>query len=116
MVDQAGRSGNYREASASLMFAYAFAKGAARGYLGREYLERARRAFRGALDSLVTVDPDGTVTLHGTCRGAGLGGNPYRDGSYEYYISEPRRMNDMKGFGPFLRAAIELEQNPAGRE
>jgi unsaturated rhamnogalacturonyl hydrolase len=114
VVDQPGRSGNYREASASLMFAYTFAKGAARGYLGAEYLDRARRAFRGALDSLVTVDADGMVDLHGTCRGAGLGGNPYRDGSFEYYVSEPRRMNDMKGVGPFLRAAIELERSQRG--
>jgi unsaturated rhamnogalacturonyl hydrolase len=117
VVDQAGREGNYREASASLMFAYAFAKGEARGYLDGEYLDRARHAFRGVLDSLVTVEPDGSVNLHETCRGAGLGGNPYRDGSFEYYVSEPRRTNDMKGFGPFLRAAIELERSvDLGRE
>lgn len=116
VVDQAGREGNYREASASLMFAYSFAKGASRGYLDREYLGRARRAFRGVLDSLVTLDPDGSVNLHGTCRGAGLGGTPYRDGSFEYYVSEPRRTNDMKGVGPFLRAAIELERSGAAIE
>jgi unsaturated rhamnogalacturonyl hydrolase len=48
--------------------------------------------------------------LHGTCRGAGLGGSPYRDGSFEYYVSEPQRTNDMKGIAPFLLAAIELEK------
>lgn len=45
-----------------------------------------------------------------TCRSAGLGGKPYRDGSYAYYISEPRRLNDFKGVGPFLLAAIALEE------
>ncbi len=116
VVDQAGRDGNYREASASLMFAYSFAKGAARGYLDGGYLDRARHAFRGVLDSLVTIDADGSVNLHGTCRGAGLGGNPYRDGSFEYYVGEPRRTNDLKGYGPFLRAAIELERSGQASE
>jgi unsaturated rhamnogalacturonyl hydrolase len=40
-----------------------------------------------------------------------LGGDPYRSGSFEYYIGEPKRLNDMKGVGPFLRAAIELEKH-----
>jgi unsaturated rhamnogalacturonyl hydrolase len=48
--------------------------------------------------------------LNGTCKSAGLGGDPYRDGSFEYYISETPRKNDMKGIGPFLLAAIELEK------
>jgi len=72
----------------------------------------------GRLDhpARVTIEADGAVNLHGTCRGAGLGGNPYRDGSFEYYVSEPRRMNDMKGYGAFLRAAIELERSESEGE
>jgi unsaturated rhamnogalacturonyl hydrolase len=40
---------------------------------------------------------------------AGLGGNPYRDGSYEYYLSEKVVTNDPKGVGAFLLASVEME-------
>jgi unsaturated rhamnogalacturonyl hydrolase len=76
-------------------------------------VDEAARTFEGIVRHLVTRDDRGFIDLHQVCRSAGLGGNPYRDGSFEYYISEPRRTNDMKGVGPFLRAAIELEK--AGR-
>ena len=109
--DQPNREGNYFEASGSAMFSYALARGVHRGYLDTPYEENARRAFRGLTDRLVTVSPEGFVNLEGTCRGAGLGGNPYRDGSYTYYVGEPRRTNDLKGLGAFLLAAIELEES-----
>jgi rhamnogalacturonyl hydrolase YesR/lysophospholipase L1-like esterase len=110
IVDQGGRDSNYLEASVSTMFAYVYAKGANRGYLDPQYLHEAERTFNGIIKTFVTVDARGFVDLHNTCRGAGLGGNPYRDGSYAYYMSEPKRTNDMKGYGPFLLAAIELEK------
>ena len=109
IVDQGARPGNYLEASASCMFTFMFAKGARLGYLDSTYRQHARDSFEAAVRQFVTIDPDGLVDLHQTCRSAGLGGDPYRDGSFAYYISEPRRTNDMKGIGPFLRAAIELE-------
>jgi unsaturated rhamnogalacturonyl hydrolase len=109
VIDQGDRAGNYLEASATCMFVYSMAKGVNKGYLDPHFLETARRAFQGVTEHLVTVDSQGFVDLHQICRSAGLGGNPYRDGSYEYYISEPQRTNDMKGYGPFLLAAIELE-------
>jgi unsaturated rhamnogalacturonyl hydrolase len=108
VVDQGARKGNYLEASASCMLAYAFAKGANKGYLGKSYVRAAQATFRGIVSNLVTVDRNGFVDLHHTCQGAGLGGTPYRDGSYAYYVSEPQRTNDMKGYGSFLLAAIEL--------
>lgn len=108
--DQGARQGNYLEASASSMFAYAFAHGAKKGYLDKSYLAEARNVFEGIVSNLVTVDSRGFVNLLHTCQGAGLGGKPYRAGSYEYYVSEPQRTNDMKGYGPFLLAAIELDE------
>jgi unsaturated rhamnogalacturonyl hydrolase len=45
-----------------------------------------------------------------SCGGAGLGGTPYRDGSYEYYIGETIVTNDYKGVGPFVLASIEMEE------
>jgi unsaturated rhamnogalacturonyl hydrolase len=109
VVDQGNREGNYFEASASCMFAYVFAKGARKGYLEHKFLVCAEKAFKGVVKELVTIDEDGLVSLHQTCQSAGLGATPYRDGSYEYYISEPRRTNDFKGIGAFIFAALELE-------
>ena len=110
VVDEGDRKGNYLESSASCMFVYAFAKGANKGYLDRRFFRLAQASFNGIIENMVTVDGAGMVDLHHTCRSAGLGGNPYRDGSFEYYVSEPQRTNDMKGIGPFLLAAIELEK------
>lgn len=110
VVDQGARSGNYLEASGSCMFVYALAKGAEKGYLDKSYYSIAKESFKGIIDSLVTVHDNGTVNLNHTCQGAGLGGNPYRDGSYEYYISESQRTNDFKAVGPFILAALELEK------
>ncbi len=109
VLDRPGQPGNYLEASASAMFTYVFARGAARGYLDPLYADRAKKAFHGMIQQFVSVDSSGYVNLLHTCKGAGLGGTPYRDGSYEYYVHEPQRMNDLKGLGPFLLAAIELE-------
>ncbi|MDR3735531.1 MAG: DUF4350 domain-containing protein, partial [Acidobacteriaceae bacterium] len=39
----------------------------------------------------------------------GLGGTPYRDGSYAYYMSEPKVTDDAKGVGAFILAATEAE-------
>jgi unsaturated rhamnogalacturonyl hydrolase len=44
-----------------------------------------------------------------------LGGVPYRDGSFEYYIGEPLAANDFKGVGPFIMAALEMEKE-AGKQ
>lgn len=108
--DCRGREGNYLEASASCMVAYAFAKGAHRGYLDAGYLSAARESFQAVIDRFVVDDSSGLVDLRGTCRSAGLGGSPYRDGTYTYYVSEPQQTNDLKGIGAFLLAATELER------
>jgi unsaturated rhamnogalacturonyl hydrolase len=110
VIDQAHRPGNYREASASAMFAYVYARGAAQGYLPRRYASLARKAFTGITEHLIAVTPEGYVDLLHTCAGAGLGGKSRRDGSFAYYIREPQRTNDLKGLGPLLLAAIQLEQ------
>jgi unsaturated rhamnogalacturonyl hydrolase len=110
VVDLSERSGNYRESSVSAMLAYGFAKAVRHGWLPAEYLSAARRAYRGLLENMIRVDARGALTLEGTCSVAGLGGRPYRDGSYEYYVSEPVAANDFKGVGPFILAALEMEQ------
>jgi unsaturated rhamnogalacturonyl hydrolase len=114
VLDLPEREGNYQEASASAMFVYAFAKGVRKGYLSADYLSAARRGYNGLLQNLIKIDSDGVLTLDGVCRVAGLGGQPYRDGSYKYYVTEPVASNDPKGVGPFILAALELEN--AGNE
>jgi unsaturated rhamnogalacturonyl hydrolase len=110
VVDLPERPGNYHESSVSAMLAYAFAKATRRGYVTRDYASVARRVYRGLLENMIRVDAHGTLTLEGTCSVAGLGGLPYRDGSFEYYISEPVVANDFKGDGPFILAALEMDR------
>ena len=104
--------GNYLEASASCMFAYAIAKGARLGYLPEADSEAAKKAWEGILRHFITDNPDGTVTLHGVVSVGGLGGNPYRAGDFAYYLREPVVDNDAKGIGAFMLAGSELEQLP----
>lgn len=110
VLDMGGREGNYVEASGSAMFIYAFAKGAKNGYLPEKYLEIAEKAFDSLAENLVIQDEDGYPTLTNTCGACGLGGNPYRMGDYEYYISEKQIDNDQKGVAPVILAAVELNR------
>lgn len=117
ILDQGNRPGNYLEASASCMFVYALAKCVRLGYLDAACLPAARRGHQGLLERFIEVDERGWVNLHGIVSVGGLGGTPYRDGSFEYYISEPVVSNDYKGFGPFIMASQEIEkasQMPGG--
>ncbi len=109
VLDQGERAGNYLEASASCMFVYAIAKAVRKGYVPVAHLDAALRGYQGIVTLFLTVADRGEVNLAGTCSVAGLGGDPYRDGSYDYYISEPIATNDYKGVGAFILAAVEIE-------
>ena len=109
IVDKPNEKGNYLEASAACMFVYALAKGVRRGYLAESDLAVARKGYQGILNQFIKTDANGQVNLEGTVGGAGLGGNPYRDGSYQYYVSERVVQNDPKGIGAFLVASSEIE-------
>ena len=111
VLDRPGAKGNYVEASASCMFTYALAKGVRVGYLPREYEKNAERGWSGIQKKFVRAEVDGSVTLTGTVKVAGLGGAEHRDGSYEYYVSQPVADNDPKGVGAFLLAASEMEMD-----
>jgi len=112
VLDQPSRRGNYLEASASSMFVYALAKGARMGYLGPDARVAAQRGFDGLVRDLMRVNADGTVSLTNICQVAGLGpaDNRRRDGSFAYYVSEPIVTDDYKGTGPFILAALELNE------
>lgn len=115
IIDKPTVAGNYREASASCMFVYAIAKGTRLGYLDKRFNAVARKGYDGLLKNFIEKDADGLIHLTKTCSGAGLGGTPYRDGSFAYYIGEPLRVDDLKGVGPFIQASIELERMTTSR-
>jgi unsaturated rhamnogalacturonyl hydrolase len=108
VLDQGTRNGNYMEATASSMFTYALLKATRKGYISSDYKAIAIKAYNGILENLIKDNSDGTISLTKCCSVAGLGGNPYRDGSYEYYVGEPVRDNDPKGVGPFIMASLEF--------
>lgn len=112
VLDQGGREGNYLEASGSGMFVYALAKGARLGYLSRGFGGAAKKGYQGMLNHLIEQDDEAGGRFHLTqiCAGAGLGGDPKRDGSYEYYLSEPVVRDAMMGVAPFILASTERER------
>ncbi|MFN3754684.1 glycoside hydrolase family 105 protein [Flavobacterium sp.] len=110
VTDKGGSEGNYLESSGSSMFAYAIAKGVNKGYLSKKFKKNAEKAFEGLTSQLIKVDNNGEVTITEACAVAGLGGNPYRDGSYSYYVNERKKDNDPKATGPFILAALELNR------
>ncbi|HSK11702.1 MAG TPA: glycoside hydrolase family 88 protein [Phnomibacter sp.] len=109
--DGPGKEKNYFEASAACQYVYAIAKGVRLGYLPAAKLSVATKGWEGIRKQFIKVE-NGKTNLHGTVKVSGLGGRPYRDGSFEYYMSEPVIVNDPKGLGAFLLAANEMEMLP----
>jgi unsaturated rhamnogalacturonyl hydrolase len=115
VTDQGTRAGNYLEASGSSMLVYALAKAVNQGYLPRAQYEPAiLKGYEGLVREFIRPNADGTIRLTKVCSVAGLGytnsaGRP-RDGSFEYYISEPVVDNDPKGTGPFIFAGLEVQR------
>jgi unsaturated rhamnogalacturonyl hydrolase len=113
ILNYPNREKNYLEASASSMFVYALAKGARLGYLPASYATTAKKGYDGIIKNFIATE-NGMTVLKGTVSVSGLGGDPgkYRDGSYEYYMSEKVITNDPKGIGAFLQASNEIELLP----
>lgn len=109
VMDKGAAKGNYFESSAACMFVYSLAKGVRQGYLPQSYLANADRGYKGILSHFIQTGPGDDVSLTSTVKGAGLGGDPYRDGTYAYYIGEKVATNDSKGVGAFLLASTEME-------
>lgn len=111
VTDQLGREGNYIESSGSAMFIYSWFKGAKNGYLDKAFEDKAVKAYDQYLKRFLKDNEDGTFSITDGCAVAGLGGEKvYRDGSYEYYISEPVRDNDPKAVGPFIMLSVMLDK------
>ena len=115
VMDKAGRKGNYLESSCSSMFATVLFKTVRLGIVQEaqkkeRYKKQAKKALEGLNKSFLREDDEGKLHLGGICTVAGLGGNPYRDGSFAYYISEAVAEDDFKGVGPYILALLESEQ------
>ena len=131
VMDSPKRKGNYLESTCSSMFAYVLLKAWNKGYLGTKYRDAGVKAYQGIIDNFIRVNTDKTISLTQCCSVAGLGPaatpeveaalkkinpkgsvkeNSKRDGSFEYYLSEPIRDNDAKGVGPFIWASLEMEK------
>ena len=106
-----GKEPNYLETSGSSIMAYCLLKGARLGILPESYREYGLKAFNGVCDKYLK-EKDGKLSLGGICLVAGLGpaDNLRRDGSFEYYMSEPIVEDDAKGVGPLLLAYTELRR------
>jgi len=118
ILDKPDAPKNYVETSCSLMFAYAMARGAQRGWLGPEYLDHALRTTRGVLNHRVDLLPDNCMDIRGTVRVGSLGGN---GGFYDYYVTVPVVTNDQKSLGAFMYLSLILsdtanDTGPASRE
>ena len=90
------------------MFMYAMTKGANKGYIDPNYLAISKKTFNLFIKNATRIDADGTYNVTKACAVAGLGGTPYRSGSYDYYIHEPQRDNDPKVIGPFILWCCQL--------
>jgi len=114
VMDQPHRPGNYPEATASAMLVYSLAKAVNQGYLPPGYVPAIVKGYRGVIEQFVKTDAAGQCVLTQCCQVAGLGftsssGRP-RDGSFDYYVSEPIMENDLKGVGPFILAGLEVQK------
>ncbi len=106
-----GKGKNYLETSGSAIFAYSLLKGVRTGILDAKFQEKGLKAFNGICEKYLNTD-NGRLSLKGICLVAGLGPekDTRRDGSFDYYMSEPIVEDDAKGVGPFILAYNEYRQ------
>lgn len=122
VLDQPDRAGNWPEASVTTQFMYAIAKAVNKGYIPADRKQIALDAYNGlqqtsfkhrddnTVGPMLERDRNGLLTLTQCCTIGGLGGEPYRDGSYEYYINEKIRHDDGKATGPFIMGCYEISK------
>lgn len=110
VLDKQNSKGNYPEASASNMFVYTLAKGVRLGCLSKSFATVAIKGFEGIKKTFLIRDSANILHLNGTVQVSGLGGKPYRTGTYDYYLSEPVIQDDPKGMGAFIMAANEINR------
>lgn len=103
---------NYLESSGSSLVSYAILKGVRLGLLPQSYLKIGQEIFEGICDHFLS-EKDGDLNMNGIVLVSGLGpeNNLRRDGTFDYYMSEPIVENDAKGVGPLIMAYTEMLRN-----
>jgi unsaturated rhamnogalacturonyl hydrolase len=108
LISKGDLKGNYTESSGSVMAAAAIMKAVRLNLLlAEKYLPAGKEMFESVCERKLRPGEDGIVRLQDICHVAGLGPGEKRDGSVEYYLSEPISADDAKGVGPFLMAYAE---------
>lgn len=100
--------GNYPETSGTLLFSYASLKAYRLNICDKSALDDGIKTFSAVTEDYISFDNNGMPVLKNTCLIAGLGGRQNRDGSAQYYLSEPVVENEAKGIAPYLMAYTEL--------
>lgn len=108
VIDKPNEKGNYLETSGTAIIAYGILKAVRLGILPEKYRAFGQKAFWGTCEKYLSVGKDGKPALGGICLVAGLGGAQRRDGSLQYYFSEPIVENEAKGVAPLLLAYTEI--------
>ena len=108
IINRPDHEKNYLETSGSALFAYGVMKAVRLGFLPKRYRAYGEKAFWGTTERYLSKDENGKLRLGGICLVAGLGGKDHRDGSLEYYFSEPVVENEAKGVGPLVLAFTEI--------
>ena len=108
VMDRPATEENYGESSCTAMFIYGLQAAAQQGLAGEEALRMAKSSMDALWERNVVIAADGYPELTRICKVAGLGGEPYRSGSYDYYIHETVCSGDTKGTAPFLMACARL--------
>ena len=112
VTNMGDKEGNYLESSGSAMFVTFLYDAMEKGYISNDYKAAADKGFNGLINEFIQKEEDGTYSITNCCAVGGLGGEKvYRDGSFEYYISEPVILNDPKSVAPFIWAAIGHEKS-----
>ncbi|WP_430610605.1 glycoside hydrolase family 88/105 protein [Enterococcus sp. DIV0876] len=112
VTNESERPGNYLETSGSAALAYVMLKGYRTGLLTKEYALQGEQILN-SLNEMKLIENQEGYSLKDICLVAGLGGMPgkgaykERDGSFDYYVSEPVVENDAKGIGPLVFAYTE---------
>ncbi len=113
VTDMILKENNYIETSGTCAIAYSIMKGSRKGYLPIYYFKYGEKILKSVIEKKLIIEENNFI-LKDICLVAGLGvyegkGNyKLRDGTFEYYISEPIVENDAKGIAAFFLAFSEL--------
>lgn len=106
VVDKEDSVGNYLETSGSAMFAYSIIKAIRYGLIDKTNIKYAYKIYNTIKEKYYKYQDNKIVLIGGICEVAGLSDD--RDGSEEYYYSEKKVNDEVKGIAPLISLYCEL--------